>query len=165
MELLQKQQITSLDRFRQQAKELKVTVGKDLEEASVDSAGMFFYAELYCTVLYCTILNSPARYDTIQYNTIQYDTIRYCTVFCDIKLKNIEAHTTRFVGLEAHLSSRLSSVVPCLCQGTKFHILVLFPSFLSTFVTSIRTETIIEDQKSGTSTDEGTSRNNIRSKE
>ena len=159
MELLQKQQITSLDRFRQQAKELKVTVGKDLEEASVDSAGMFF-AELYCTVLYCTVLNSPARYDTIQ-----YDTIRYCTVFCDIKLKNIEAHTTRFVGLEAHLSSRLSSVVPCLCQGTKFHILVLFPSFLSTFVTSIRTETIIEDQKSGTSTDEGTSRNNIRSKE
>ena len=60
VELLQKQQSTSLDRFRQQAKELKVTVGRDLEEASEDSAGMFFtvlyYAVLCTTVLYCMIL-------------------------------------------------------------------------------------------------------------
>ena len=70
MELLQKQQSTSLDRFRQQAKELKVTVGRDLEEASEDSAGMFFtvlyYAVLCTTVLYCTVL-----YDTV----LNYDNI------------------------------------------------------------------------------------------
>ena len=59
VELLQKQQSTSLDRFRQQAKELKVTVGRDLEEASEDSAGMFF-AVLYCTILYCTVVHSTA---------------------------------------------------------------------------------------------------------
>ena len=78
VELLQKQQITSLDRFRQQAKELKVTVGKDLEEASVDSAGMFF-AELYCTVLYCTMM-----YYIAEPSTIRYDTIRYCSVLFSV---------------------------------------------------------------------------------
>ena len=168
VELLQKQQITSLDRFRQQAKELKVTVGKDLEEASVDSAGMFF-AELYCTVLYCavlwcTILQSPARYDTIL-----YDTVLFCFLWYQAEVYWSATHcilsSTGFVGLEDHSSARLSSVVPCFCSGTKVHILVLSPSFLSTIFTPFRSETITEDKKSGASTDEGTSRNNIRSKE
>ena len=79
--MLQKQQSTSLDRFRQQAKELKVTVGRDLEEASKDSAGMFFtvlyYAVLCTSVLYCTVLY--CLYDT----ALNYD----------IMLKFNELHT------------------------------------------------------------------------
>ena len=41
VEMLQKQQTISIDRFRQQTDDLKVTVGRDLDEASVDSAGTY----------------------------------------------------------------------------------------------------------------------------
>ena len=52
---MERQHATNVDRFRQQAKELKLTVGKDLEEASVDSAGT------YCRINILNLLSSRAK--------------------------------------------------------------------------------------------------------
>ena len=43
VEYLEKQQALNIEKFKTKAKELKSTVSKELEEATLDAAGMFYY--------------------------------------------------------------------------------------------------------------------------
>lgn len=46
--MLEKQQAVNIERFKLKAKELKSTVTKELEEATLDAAGRWYSRDILC---------------------------------------------------------------------------------------------------------------------